>query len=90
MNGVSESFEATSTFMDFTNLLLMLQNNSNVHIIFKSGISVTVIPNDNSLSFEISISEKFKGSLSTCYNFEYSLFSSFCAVVEVISGLLVL
>ncbi|XP_046850281.1 sushi domain-containing protein 2-like [Xenia sp. Carnegie-2017] len=61
VNGVSESFEATSTFMDFTNLLLMQQNNSNVHIIFKSGISVTVIPNDDSLSFEISISEKFRG-----------------------------
>ena len=47
--------------MDFKNLILMKQNNSDLQIIFKSGISVTVIQNDMSLSFETLFPEEFKG-----------------------------
>ena len=47
--------------MEFTNLILMKQNNSDLKIIFKSGISVTVIQNDISLAFETLFPEKFKG-----------------------------
>lgn len=61
VNGVVESFEPETSIMEFTNLILMKQNNSDLQIIFKSGISVTVIQNDISLSFETLLPEKFKG-----------------------------
>ncbi|CAB3980322.1 sushi domain-containing 2-like [Paramuricea clavata] len=61
VNGEKESFEPETSLMEFTNLILMKQNNSALQIIFRSGISVSVTQNDISLSFEMLLPEFFKG-----------------------------
>lgn len=61
VNGEKESFEPETSLMEFTNLILMKQNNSALQIIFRSGISVSVTQNEISLSFEMLLPEFFKG-----------------------------
>jgi hypothetical protein len=61
VNGEKESFDPKTTMMEFENLILMKRNNSDLEIMFRSGISLSVGRNDISLSFEMLLPEYFKG-----------------------------
>ena len=47
--------------MEFDNVILTRQNDSDLLVMFRSQISVSVSKNDFSLSFETSLPETFKG-----------------------------
>jgi hypothetical protein len=61
VNGEKESFDPNTTMLEFENLILMKRNNSDLEIMFRSGISLSVGRNDISLSFEMLLPEYFKG-----------------------------
>lgn len=79
VNGEKESFEPETSLMEFTNLILMKQNNSALQIIFRSGISVSVTQNEISLSFEMLLPEFFKGQCQ-CFQISrwYAGWLTFC------------
>ncbi|XP_028390868.1 sushi domain-containing protein 2-like [Dendronephthya gigantea] len=61
VNGVEESFDTNTTLMEFDNVILTRQNESDLQVMFRSEISVSVSKNDFSLSFETLFPETFKG-----------------------------